>query len=58
VPFEPGRLVAVARRSGSVVALDELETAGDPDAVRLTPDKRVFAADGKALSFVTVEGGR
>jgi beta-galactosidase len=55
VPFEPGRLVAVARRSGSVVALDELETAGDPDAVRLTPDKRVFAADGKALSFVTVE---
>ena len=55
VPFAPGRLVAVARRDGRVVARDELRTAGEPDTVRLTPDKRVIAADGKALSYVTAD---
>src|SRR3954454_10291295 len=55
VPFAPGRLVAVARRDGREVARDELDTAGAPDTVRLTPDKRVISADGKALSYVTAD---
>jgi beta-galactosidase len=55
VPFAPGRLVAVARRDGREVARDELRTAGEPDTVRLTPDKRVIAADGKALAYVTAD---
>jgi beta-galactosidase len=55
VPFAPGRLVAVARRDGKEVARDELRTAGEPDTVRLTPDKGVIAADGKALSYVTAD---
>ena len=38
VPFAPGRLVAVARKDGAVVARDELDTAGAPDTLRLTPD--------------------
>jgi beta-galactosidase len=55
VPFAPGRLVAVARRDGHEVARDELDTAGPPAAVRLTPDKRAIAADGRSLSYVTAD---
>ena len=55
VPFAPGRLVAVAKRGGIEVARDEVATAGKPDRLRLTPDRRVIAADGTSLSFVTAE---
>ena len=55
VPFEPGRLVAVARRDGRQVARDEVDTAGAPYTVRLTPDKRVITADGRSLSYVTAD---
>jgi beta-galactosidase len=55
VPFAPGKLVAVARSGGREVARDELDTAGAPAAVRLTPDKRKVAADGRSLSYVTVD---
>ena len=55
VPFAPGRLVAVASRDGHQVARDEVDTAGPPAAVRLTPDKRTIAADGRSLSYFTVD---
>jgi beta-galactosidase len=55
VPFAPGRLVAVARRDGREVARDEVDTAGAPAAVRLTPDKRSITADGRSLSYLTVD---
>ena len=54
VPFEPGRLVAVARdAAGHVAARDEVDTAGRGYALKLTPDKRVLLDDGKSLSYVT-----
>lgn len=55
VPFEPGQLVAVAMKDGQEVARDELNTAGAPYTLRLTPDKKVISADGKGLSYVMVE---
>ncbi len=55
VPFQPGRLTAVAKRGGVEVARDEVRTAGEPHALRLTPDRRVTKADGKSLTFVTAE---
>lgn len=55
VPFEPGSLVAVARRDGKVVARDEVDSAGRPYALRLRPDRRSMAADGRSLAFVTAE---
>jgi beta-galactosidase len=55
VPFSPGRLVAVARRGGVEVARDEVATAGAPATIRLTPDRKVIAADGTSLSFVTAD---
>ncbi len=54
VPFEPGRLVAVARDAGGhVVARDEVDTAGRAYALKLTPDKRVLLGDGKSLAYLT-----
>lgn len=55
VPFEAGTLKAVAKKDGEIVAEKEIKTAGDPAAVKLTPDRRVIDADGEALSFVTVD---
>jgi beta-galactosidase len=55
VPFAPGKLVAVASRDGREVARDELDTAGAPAAVKLTPDKRTIAADGRSLSYFSVD---
>jgi beta-galactosidase len=55
VPFAPGQLVAVARKNGAVVARDEVDTAGAPAAVRLTPDRGVVTADGRSLTYVTAD---
>jgi beta-galactosidase len=55
VPYEPGELKAVARRDGRTVATDVLRTAGQPHTIRLTPDRKTLAADGRSLCFVTAE---
>ena len=50
VPYEPGELRAEASGLGVLLC-----TAGEPSALRLTPDRRVITADGQDLSFITVE---
>lgn len=55
VKFEPGIVKAVSRKDGEVVMEKEIRTAGQPAAIRLTPDRDVINADGTDLSFVTVE---
>jgi beta-galactosidase len=56
VPFEPGRLVALAKDAGGrVIARDEVATAGRPYALKVTADKRVLLDDGKSLSYLTVD---
>ncbi|MEU4658242.1 glycoside hydrolase family 2 TIM barrel-domain containing protein [Streptomyces sp. NPDC023723] len=55
VRYAPGELKAVARRGGKTVATDVLRTAGEPYAVRLAPDRKSLAADGRALVFVTAD---
>ncbi len=55
VPFSPGTLRAVSRRNGVEVLVREIRTAGDPVSLRLTADRTDLHADGKDLSFVTVE---
>jgi beta-galactosidase len=55
VPFEPGRLVAVARDAhGNVVARDEVDTAGRADRLALSTDRTRLLADGKSLAYMTV----
>jgi len=54
VPFEPGTLKAVSRKSGKDVLVREVKTAGDPAKIELIADRKNIKADGKDLSFVTV----
>ena len=53
--FEPGTLKAVSRKDGRVVAEKIVRTAGQPYAIRLTPDRTVIKSDGKDLSYVLAE---
>ncbi|MFI0773525.1 glycoside hydrolase family 2 TIM barrel-domain containing protein [Streptomyces sp. NPDC021212] len=55
VPFTPGELKAVARHNDHIVATDVLRTAGQPHAIRLTPDRKTIHADGRSLCFITAE---
>lgn len=55
VPYAPGRLEAIARRGGRVVAHTMVETTGDPVALRLTPDRLAMVGDGRDAIPVTVE---
>lgn len=55
VKFEPGTIKAISRKAGRVVAEQEIHTAGEPAKVRLTADRTLIQADGRDLSFVTVE---
>lgn len=55
VQFEPGEVKVIARKDGIVVREKTIRTAGAPHHIRLVPDKTVLDADGKSLSFVTVE---
>ena len=55
VKYEPGTVKAISRKKGVVVAEQEIHTAGEPAQLRLTPDRTKIQADGKDLSFVTVE---
>lgn len=55
VPFEAGEIEAVSYAGGREVARTVRRTAGEPTALRLTPDRSRLAADGYDLSFVTVE---
>jgi beta-galactosidase len=55
IPFTPGTLKAVSRKNGIVVLTREIKTAEKPTSIRLTADRKTIAADGKDLSFVTVE---
>ncbi len=55
VRFTPGTVEAVSRRNGKEVARTSIRTAGEPYAVRLTPDRKTIHADGKDLCYLTVE---
>ncbi|MFT4070363.1 MAG: glycoside hydrolase family 2 TIM barrel-domain containing protein [Dysgonamonadaceae bacterium] len=55
VPYEAGTLKAISYKNGKKVLSQEICTAGKPAAIRLLADRRTLTADGKDLSFVTVE---
>lgn len=55
VKYEPGTLKAISRKEGKMVLTKEIKTAGTPVAARLTADRSEIKANGKDLSFVTVE---
>ncbi|OAB46851.1 Ig-like domain-containing protein [Paenibacillus antarcticus] len=56
VPFKAGTLEAIAKdEAGKVIARDKVVTAGEPASVKLTADRQVITADGKDVSFITVD---
>ena len=55
VTYEPGEVRVVARKNGKQVNEKTIRTAGAPDHIRLTPNRNVLKANGRSLSFVTVE---
>ena len=54
VPYEPGTLKAVGRKTGKVVAEDTVETTGAPARLELVADCSTIRPDGQDLAFVTV----
>jgi beta-galactosidase len=55
LPYEPGRLSAMAYRAGRVVAQTRVETTGAPARLRLTPDRPRMDGNGRDAMPVTVE---
>jgi beta-galactosidase len=55
VPFAPGVLKAVSRKSGQTVLEKEVRTAGPAEKIKLTADRNEIRADGSDLSFITVK---
>jgi beta-galactosidase len=54
VIYSPGRLSAVAKKNGKVMMKEEIRTAGTPAKIIMLPDRKVIAANGNDLSFVTI----
>lgn len=56
VIYQPGELKAVAYNTeGKIVGTEVIKTAGPAAKIKLTADRSILHADGKDLSFVTVE---
>jgi beta-galactosidase len=55
VPYAAGTLKAIAKNNGKTVCLDEVQTAGAPAKIVLTPDHTEINADGDDLSNIKIE---
>jgi beta-galactosidase len=55
VPYEPGKLEAVASSGGKEVGRFSVETTGAPAGLRLVPDRTSLSGDGYDAQPVTVE---
>ncbi|MBN1171833.1 MAG: DUF4982 domain-containing protein [Micromonosporaceae bacterium] len=55
VPFAAGTLEAQATKGGTVVATDEVRTAGPAARLELIVDRSSIMADGRDLAFVEVD---
>jgi len=53
--FKPGTLKAIGRTNGKTVLEQTIKTAGEPAKLLLTADRKSIRADGRDLSFVTVD---
>lgn len=55
VKYAPGEVKIVAYKNGGDVAQKVIKTAGKPSRIRLSADRETINADGRDLSFITVE---
>ena len=54
VPYQPGRLEAIALRNGIEIGRDTVQTSGTPVKLVLTPDRATLTGDGLDAVPVTV----
>lgn len=54
VEFQPGNVSVAAWKDGRIRDTREIRTAGTPAVIELVPDRTVIGADGKDISFTTV----
>jgi beta-galactosidase len=55
VVYEPGELKVVAYKNGKLWAEDVVRTAGEATSLKAMADRANIKADGKDLSFITVQ---
>lgn len=55
VPYQPGRIEALGRNGGRIVARHELRTAGPCARIVLRPDRQTLADDGRDVSHIQVQ---
>jgi len=55
VPYEPGTLKVVAYKDGKQIGEDTVVTSGSPAKIALSADRKVIKADGRDLSYITVD---
>jgi len=55
IPYEPGKVEAVAFRKGRIIGRAVVKTAGEPAKLRVTPDRKKLNASGEDLSYLLVE---
>lgn len=55
VPFVPGVIRAIATDQKGTTLEREINTAGPPEKIELSPDRAIIHADGFDLSFITVK---
>ena len=55
IPYEPGVIKAVGKINGKIVCSEEILTAGEPFAVRLSADCDTIDVDERGVSNVKVE---
>ena len=55
VAYEPGVLKAVGYNAGQAISEWILKTAGEPAAIRLSPERTEISADGQSLVYVPFE---
>jgi beta-galactosidase len=55
VKYEPGILKVIAYRNGKVWAENTVKTTGEPASLMAFADRNEITADGKDLSFITIQ---
>jgi beta-galactosidase len=55
VKYDPGVLEARGTKDGKVVLVEKRETTGEPQSIRLTPDRTEINADGEDVAILRVE---
>jgi beta-galactosidase len=55
VAYEPGIIKAVGRKNGRQVIINEIPTAGEPAALRITKDSTAIQANGSDVALIDID---